>query len=123
MSKDKTIEAKVKQPNLALLIFNDWLEHKMLLMLMFFVVFSSCSVIYIAWMNRQINTEIQQLQDKKDQLKIEWRHMLLEHNALAEHSRIELIARKKLKMLRPDINKNEKIKAMVNKILLQFPPD
>jgi cell division protein FtsL len=66
-------------------------------------------VIYIAWMNRQINTEIQELRNTKDKLKIEWRHMLLEHNALSEHSRIERIASKKLKMTRPDIKTNEKI--------------
>ena len=34
-------------------------------------------------------------------LDIEWRHLLLEQNALAEHSRVSDIAREKLNMARP----------------------
>ena len=44
---------------------------------------------------------LNQLQDERDKLDIEWRHLLLEQNALAEHSRVSDIAKSKLQMARP----------------------
>ncbi len=65
------------------------------------VLVSGYAVIYYAWSNRQLNAEYQRLLENKDKLDVDWRHMLLEHNALSEHNRIEQIARDKLKMVRP----------------------
>lgn len=107
VTPEKT-ENKPKQPNLAWLIIRDWLDNKALLALALLVLVSACSVIYFAWKNRELNTELQLLQDKKDRLDVDWRHMLLEHNALSEHSRVEKIAREQLDMKRPDA-KDEKI--------------
>lgn len=92
---------KQKQPNLAWLIISDWLEHKLVIVLILSVLTSAYAVVYFAWKNRQLNTQMQQLRDKQDQLDVEWRHMLLELNALSEHSRVEQIAKKQLDMKRP----------------------
>ncbi|AWB68747.1 cell division protein FtsL [Saccharobesus litoralis] len=97
-SRDK----QAKQPNLAWLIIKDWLEHKLVIFLVLCVMSSAYAVVYFAWKNRQLNTEVQKLQDKQDRLGVDWRHMLLELNALSEHSRVEQIATKQLEMKRPD---------------------
>lgn len=98
----KKAERKDKMPSLAGLIISDWLEHKTVIVLILAVLISAYSVVYFAWKNRSLNTEVQQLRDGQDQLDVEWRHMLLELNALSEHSRIERIATKQLDMKRPE---------------------
>jgi cell division protein FtsL len=41
------------------------------------------------------------VQSKSDDLEVEWRHLVLEQNAQAEHSRVSDIAKVKLAMTRP----------------------
>ena len=50
---------------------------------------------------RLLTITLNQLQDERDKFDIEWRHLLLEQNALAEHSRVSDIAKNKLQMARP----------------------
>jgi cell division protein FtsL len=38
---------------------------------------------------------------QKDQLDVEWRHLILEQGALTEHNRIESMVKKQLNMRRP----------------------
>ena len=38
---------------------------------------------------------------EKDQLDVEWRHLILEQSALTEHNRIENLVKTQLKMHRP----------------------
>ncbi|MCU4674219.1 cell division protein FtsL [Catenovulum sp. 2E275] len=98
--QDKTTD-KSRQPGLVSSIISDWLEHKITIALLLFVLASAYAVIYYAWNNRQLNTELQRLLEDKDKLDIDWRHMLLENNVLSEHNRVEQIAKDKLNMQRP----------------------
>ncbi|EWH11194.1 cell division protein FtsL [Catenovulum agarivorans DS-2] len=103
-------DVKARQPNLAQVLLTDWLSHIWVVILVIAVLMSAYAVIYYAWGNRQLNAEVQQLLEDKDKLDIDWRHMLLEHNALSEHSRIEQIAREKLDMVRPQGQQEKVIK-------------
>ncbi|WP_111976819.1 cell division protein FtsL [Algibacillus agarilyticus] len=89
-----------KTPNLAWVIIKDWLDHKLIIVLVLAVLSSAYAVVYFAWKNRLLNTQVQKLQDSQDRLDVDWRHMLLELNALSEHSRIEQMAKDDLKMKR-----------------------
>lgn len=104
MSTDKKPDtfAKSRQVNLAKLVLLDWWQNKQLILLIILVLVSAYAVIYISWSNRQLNVELQKLVEQKDTLDIDWRHMLLEHNVLSEHSRVEQVAREQLKMSRPE---------------------
>lgn len=92
---------KPRQPSLVGSIIADWLQQKMTIFLILVVLASAYAVIYYAWSNRQLNTELQRLLEDKDKLDIDWRHMLLENNVLSEHNRVEQIAKDKLNMQRP----------------------
>ncbi|WP_017444405.1 cell division protein FtsL [Gayadomonas joobiniege] len=90
-----------RQPNLARLLLADLAKHWQIPVLLIGILASAHMVIDFAWKNRQLNSELQVLQEEKDKLDIDFRHMLLEHNALSEHNRIEQIAKDKLEMKRP----------------------
>lgn len=47
------------------------------------------------------DAELNKVQSITDELEVEWRHLVLEQNALAEHSRVSDIARIKMAMARP----------------------
>jgi len=102
-SKEKLDKAsnKPRQPSLVGSIIADWLQQKITILLILVVLASAYAVIYYAWSNRQLNTELQRLLEDKDKLDIDWRHMLLENNVLSEHNRVEQIAKDKLNMQRP----------------------
>ncbi|WDD98464.1 cell division protein FtsL [Thalassomonas actiniarum] len=87
------------------LIFDIWQDirrHLVIYLLLLLVVVSAFSVIYFTHLNRQTTSELELLLTDRDELDIEWRNLLLEQNALAEHSRIETQAQKLLEMSRPD---------------------
>ncbi len=58
-------------------------------------------VILSAHHNRQMSIAIESLMQEKDQLDVEWRHLVLEQSALTEHSRIEAMVTSQLNMHRP----------------------
>lgn len=62
------------------------------------VVFSGLSVIYSAYLYRQLFNEQQQQLQTRDQLQVEWGQLLLEQSALAAHSRVERMVTGKLEM-------------------------
>lgn len=87
------------------LIFDIWQDirrHLVIYLLLLLVVISAFSVIYFTHLNRQTTSELEFLLTDRDELDIEWRNLLLEQNALAEHGLIEAQAKKLLKMNRPD---------------------
>lgn len=104
-------KTKSKKPNLVLAIMQDWWQHKLVLLLVVVVIVSAYAVIYLAWKNRDLNHQMQSLKNEQDSLDVEWRHMLLELNALSEHSRIEKEAGDKLGMKRPSADEELIIKA------------
>ncbi|MDP5136042.1 cell division protein FtsL [Rheinheimera baltica] len=83
------------------LIAQDWRQHGWVVLLLFACVVSALIVVHFAHLNRQLTIAQDTLYQQRDQLDIEWRNLVLEQRALAEHSRVEDIARNRLQMLRP----------------------
>lgn len=88
-------------PNMLALWRHDARLYVVPLVLFVLVVTTALSIIYVAHVNRVLTIERDQLSQARDQLDIEWRHLLIEQNALTEHSRVERIAMEQLNMVRP----------------------
>ena len=69
------------------LIVRDWRAGKWQALLLLACVVSALMVVHFAHLNRQATIEQDALYQQRDQLDIEWRNLLLEQRALAEHSR------------------------------------
>ncbi|EEQ01599.1 Cell division protein ftsL [Yersinia mollaretii ATCC 43969] len=63
---------------------------------------SAIFVVTTAHRTRLLTAEREQLVLERDALDIEWRNLILEENALGDHSRVESIATDKLKMQHVD---------------------
>lgn len=87
--------------NLGKEIVKDLGRHKFQLLLAIAIVATAMTTIVITQETRLLTITQNELQDERDKLEIEWRHLLLEQNALAEHSRVSDIAKSKLQMERP----------------------
>ena len=61
-------------------------------------VFTGVGIVYSKHSMRKVFVELQNLQNKFDELQIEWGRLQLEQSAWATHGRIEKLAREKLKM-------------------------
>lgn len=83
------------------LIVADLWRHKLALGLLFACVVSALAVVEFTHMNRQLTMAEDRLLQKRDALEMEWRNLLLEQRALAEHSRVEEKAAGQLDMVRP----------------------
>uniref|UniRef100_A0A486XKF2 Cell division protein FtsL n=1 Tax=Rheinheimera sp. BAL341 TaxID=1708203 RepID=A0A486XKF2_9GAMM len=83
------------------LILRDWRAQKWQVLLLLACIASALVVVHFAHLNRQLTIAQDLLYQQRDQLDIEWRNLLLEQRALAEHSRVEDIARNRLQMIRP----------------------
>ncbi len=59
-------------------------------------------VVTVVHRNRLLTAEREQLVLERDALDIEWRNLILEENALGDHSRVENIATDRLKMQHVD---------------------
>ncbi|WP_341502921.1 cell division protein FtsL [Gallaecimonas sp. GXIMD4217] len=86
-------------------------QSKGLLLLFLAVVISAFAVVYLAHHNRLQTAERERLRVEREQLDVEWRNLNLEEGALAEHSRVEELARKQLNMTRALPN-DEKVIAL-----------
>jgi cell division protein FtsL len=82
-------------------IFKDISKYKLTMGLLFLNVATAFAVVHWAQLNRQMVIQQDVLLQQRDDIDLRWRHLLLEQRALAEHSRIEQIAREKLGMSRP----------------------
>ncbi|PSH22886.1 cell division protein FtsL [Yersinia pseudotuberculosis] len=71
---------------------------KIPLILLVAVLISAVLVVTTAHRTRLLTAEREQLVLERDALDIEWRNLILEENALGDHSRVESIAIEKLKM-------------------------
>lgn len=87
--------------NLAREIWRDLGRHKFQVLLALAILASAMTTIVVTNETRLLTITLNQLLDERDKLDIEWRHLLLEQNALSEHSRVSDIARGKLEMARP----------------------
>ena len=87
--------------NLGREILLDLGRHKFQLLLALAIVATAMTTIVITHETRLLTITQNELMDERDKLDIEWRHLLLEQNALAEHSRVSDVAKSKLQMARP----------------------
>ncbi len=76
------------------------LKRVVLLLLLLFLG-SALSVIYSKYQARVLFVEMQQLQKEVDDDEVEWGRLQLELTTLAEHNRVERLARTRLKMSMP----------------------
>ncbi|MBP7548063.1 MAG: cell division protein FtsL [Corallincola sp.] len=90
-----------RQPDLALTIVADLGRYPLVMLLAVATLVSAFAVVLAAHHARLVNIEVERELARRDQLEIEWRHLLLEENALGEHSRVGRIAEKELQMRLP----------------------
>jgi len=84
-------------------IGGDLLRHgKIPVILLVAVLVSAILVVTTAHRTRLLTAEREQLVLERDALDIEWRNLILEENALGDHSRVEQIATQKLQMQHVD---------------------
>jgi len=84
-------------------IFGDILRHgKLPMLLLISVLGSAMAVVTISHKTRLLTAQREQLVLERDALDIEWRNLILEENALGDHSRVERIANDKLHMQHVD---------------------
>ncbi|HAW94562.1 MULTISPECIES: cell division protein FtsL [unclassified Arsukibacterium] len=91
----------MSQIQLERLISQDWRQHKLAGVLLLACIASALAVVYLAHLNRQLTIAQDTYYQQRDQLDTQWRNLLLEQRSLAEHSRVEDIARRRLNMQRP----------------------
>lgn len=65
------------------------------------VILSALAVVRVKHENRLQTTEIERLRKERDRLEMEWSQLQLEDAALANHGRIEALARDQLGMSEP----------------------
>lgn len=95
------MKANATNYNLLVIIMSDLSRHLFLIILFFSVIASALSVVVSAHKNRQLMIAQEQLIQEKDELDVEWRHLIIEQSALTEHNRIERAVNEKLGMRRP----------------------
>ena len=82
-------------------ILLDLSKYKLTVGLLLLNVIAAVAVVHWAQLNRQMVIQQDVLLQQRDDIDVHWRHLLLEQRALAEHSRVENIARQRLNMDRP----------------------
>ena len=99
-------------PNLAKLIFIDLLTVGRIPLILLVLIFASAmGVVLTTHDTRQAVSKLDQVQSKRLQLDNEWRNLIIEETALAEHSRVQDVAHSDLDMKRPDADKEVVINA------------
>ena len=71
---------------------------KLPLCLFICIIITAITVVTTAHHTRLLTAQREQLVLERDALDIEWRNLILEENALGDHSRVERIATEKLQM-------------------------
>ena len=67
-----------------------------------FIILTAVTVVTTAHHTRLLTAQREQLVLERDALDIEWRNLILEENALGDHSRVDRIATEKLQMQHVD---------------------
>ncbi|MDF2153311.1 cell division protein FtsL [Vibrio sp. CAU 1672] len=93
-------------PNLTKLIARDLITVGRIPLLLLLMIFGSAMGTVLATHHaRQAIAEKDQTLVERERLDSEWRNLMLEETALAEHSRVQDLAKKDLEMKRPDGDK------------------
>ncbi|SDI41922.1 cell division protein FtsL [Ferrimonas sediminum] len=87
--------------SLAGIIWRDLWQHKGVVLLSVLVLVSALGVVWTAYEARLLTNNLNDQRQRRDELDIEWRHLLLEEQTLTEHSRVSRLAEKQLGMSRP----------------------
>lgn len=94
------------KPNLAKLIASDLLRVGGIPFLLLVAIFiTAMGVVLNTHETRRSITAKDQAYEERERLDNEWRNLILEENALAEHSRVQKMAIDDLEMKRPDADK------------------
>ncbi|CCP04172.1 Cell division protein ftsL [Erwinia amylovora Ea644] len=81
----------------------DLIRHgKIPVVLFIAVLISALFVVTTAHKTRLLTAQREQLVLERDALDIEWRNLILEENALGDHSRVERVATEKIQMQHVD---------------------
>lgn len=84
-------------------IGGDLLRHgKLPLCLFIVIIITAIFVVTTAHHTRLLTAQREQMVLERDALDIEWRNLILEENALADHSRVERVATDKLQLQHVD---------------------
>ncbi len=83
------------------------ISQRLFALLVLLSVTSAVGVIYTKHISRQLFSKLQNLQQRRDALHIEWTQLLLEQGAWATHIRVDKIAREQLQMTMPQPNQVE----------------
>lgn len=95
-----------RSPNLAKIIALDLLTVGFWQLFLLVTIFASAmGVVFITHHTREAVTEKDMALVERERLDNEWRNLILEETALAEHSRVETVAISDLEMKRPDSDK------------------
>ena len=76
-------------------------RHLTMISLMFAVLFSAFSLVYVKDMNRRLMGDLQTLQGARDHLRTQWSQLLLEESTWSSQSRVEQIAKQHFIMAVP----------------------
>lgn len=94
------------KPNLAKLILTDLLKVSFVpLILLIAIFFLAIGIVLSTHDTRTAITDKDATLVERERLDSEWRNLILEENALAEHSRVQKMAIDELEMKRPDGDK------------------
>lgn len=80
-------------------------EKTILISLLALLLVSALAVIYCKYRSRQVFIAIQNVENKLDQYEVKWGQLQLEQTTLAEHNRVERLAREQLSMMMPEREK------------------
>ncbi|MBA3987585.1 cell division protein FtsL [Aliidiomarina maris] len=94
--------SRLQHISLLKVIGDDIMRLKGLMLLSVLLLITAMSVVYLSHLNRELMAEREVLLQQRDALDVEWRHLVIEQTALAEHNRIEQLAQRNLSMQRPD---------------------
>ncbi|MBT8421133.1 MAG: cell division protein FtsL [Gammaproteobacteria bacterium] len=68
------------------------------------ILASSVGVVYIKHLNRTLFFELQQMEQERDTMDVEWGKLALEQSTWATHDRIEQIAKEQLHLTAPKLD-------------------
>ncbi|ORT48318.1 cell division protein FtsL [Vibrio sp. qd031] len=93
-------------PNLLSIIFRDLISvGRWNLLVLILILVSAMGVVWITHHTRQAITQKDMAFEQRLKLDEQWRNLILEESALAEHSRVTKLAVSELEMKRPDSKK------------------
>ncbi|MFM2483147.1 cell division protein FtsL [Celerinatantimonas sp. YJH-8] len=92
---------RARNPSPLKIIWRDLKHFKWLWILAVACLMTALAVVVVTQNTRMLIVQRSELGEQRDSLNNDWRHLLIEENALDEHNRIEQLAQQRLQMVRP----------------------